>query len=61
MKRQRCWGKPNLLRMPSEALKAAVQTIGRKVKQSIFFFFDFSAQSFVFSEQWCESQGSSGD
>jgi hypothetical protein len=30
MKRQRCWGKPNLLRMPSEALKAAVQTIGRK-------------------------------
>ncbi len=41
MKRQRCWGKPNLLRMPSEALKAAVQTIGRKVKQSIFFFLIF--------------------
>jgi len=30
MKRQRCWGKPNLLRMPAEALKAAVQTMGRK-------------------------------
>jgi len=30
MKRQRCWAKPNLLRMPAEALKAAVQTMGRK-------------------------------
>lgn len=38
MKRQRCWGKPNLLRMPSEALKAAVQTIGRKVTSSRMFF-----------------------